>query len=160
MTGSRIGILRQALLCVLLCGGPGRLFAANVIELKWSELSPVVGGYNVEFTLPDGNVLKGKVFEVLPDVLVLDVAKSSVEKAFPKGKTEIPRVHVTVLKLISANAGKAVTIGALAGISLGIANGALQGVGKGIRTGVFCVGVGGLIGWATHRSTTIKILPD
>ena len=160
MSGSRIGILRKAsLICVRWCIGSGRLFAANVIELKWSELSPVVGGYNVELTLPDGNVLKGKVLEVLPDVLVLDVAKSSMAKAFPKGKTEIPRAHLTVLKLILANAGKAVTIGALAGISLGIANGALQGVGKGIGTGVFCVGVGGLIGWATGRSTT-KILPD
>jgi hypothetical protein len=161
MTGSWIGILRKTLLfCVLLCGGSGRLFAAKVIELKWSALSPVVAGHNVELVLPDGNVLKGKVLEVLPDALVLDVAKSLVEKAFPKGKTEIPRARVVVLKLISSNAGKGAVIGALVGIPLGYANGRLQGVGNGIGTGVFCVGVGGLIGWATHHSTTIKILPD
>ncbi len=161
MTGSWIGILRKVLLiCMLLCGGAGRLFAAKVIELKWSALSPIIGGHNVEVALPDGNVLKGKVLEVLPDALVLDVTESLVEKAFPNGKTEIPRAHVVVLKLISSNAGKGSAIGALVGIPLGIANGGLQGVGNGIGTGVFCVGLGGLIGWATHHATIIKILPD
>jgi hypothetical protein len=161
MTGSWIAILRKTLLiCVLLCGGSGRLFAAKVIELKWSALSPVIGGHNVVLALPDGNVLKGKVLEVLPDALVLDVAKSSVEKAFPKGRNEIPRAQVTALNLISSNAGKGAAIGALVGIPLGVANGKLQGVGTGIGTGVFCVGIGGLIGWATHHNTTIKILPD
>jgi hypothetical protein len=161
MTGSWIAIPRKTLLiCVLLCGGSGWLFAAKVIELKWSALSPVIAGHNVELALPDGNVLKGKVLEVLPNALVLDVVKSSMEKAFPKGKNEIPRAQVVVLKLISSNAGKGAAIGVLVGIPLGIANGGLQGVGNGIGTGVFCVGVGGLIGWASHHTTIIKILPD
>jgi hypothetical protein len=161
MTGSPIGILRKTLLFyVLLCGGSGRLFAAEVIELKWSALSPVIIGHNVQLALPDGNVLKGKVLEVLPDALVLDVAKSSVEKAFPKGKTEIQRARVVVLKLISSNAGKGASIGALVGIPLGIANGALQSMGNGMGTGVFCICLSGLIGWGTHYTSKIEILSD
>jgi hypothetical protein len=51
-------------------------------------------------------------------------------------------------------------IGALVGIPLGIANAKLQGTGAGIGTGVSWVGIGGLIGWAIHHRTTIRILPD
>ena len=101
MTGSWIRILRKTLLfCVLLYGGSGRLFAAKTIELKWLELSPVIAGHNVELALPNGNVLKGKVLEVLPNAMVLNIAKSSAEKAFPKGITEIQRANVSSLKLI------------------------------------------------------------
>jgi hypothetical protein len=161
MTGSSIRIVGKTFLfCVLLFGSSGRLFASKVIELKWSELPPVIVGHNVELTLQDGSALKGKALAILPDALLLDVAKSSVEKPVPKGKHEIPRAHVVGLKLISSKAAKGAMIGALVGIPLGIATGKLQGVGIGIGHGVFYCAIGGLVGWAVHDTSTIKILPD
>jgi hypothetical protein len=130
------------------------------LELKWSALSSVITGHSVELVLPDGVTVSGKVLEVLPDALVLNVTRSSAERIFPRGRNEIPRGRIVALTLISSNAAKGAVIGALVGIPLGIANAKLQGAGAGIGTGVSWVGIGGLIGWAIHHRTTIRILPD
>ena len=130
------------------------------LELKWSELSSVITGHGVELVLADGVTVRGKVLEVLPDALVLKVTRSSAESIFPRGRNEIQRGRVVALTLITSNAAKGAAIGAAVGIPGGIANAKLQGAGAGIGTGVFWVGIGGLIGWAIDHRTTIKILPD
>jgi hypothetical protein len=153
--------LRKILIfCVLLFLASGQLFADKMLSLKWSELSSVIAGHNVELAQPDGSILRGKVLEVLPDAMVLIVTKSSGKKAFPIGRTEIPRAQVAVLNLTKSNANKGVLIGALIGIPLGIGTGKLQGVGAGTGTAVLFTGIGGLIGGATQHATMITILPD
>ena len=72
MTGTGIAFpIKTLVFCVLICIGSGQLIAAKMLALKWSELSPVIAGRNVELALSNGNILRGKVLEVLPVIIAV-----------------------------------------------------------------------------------------
>jgi hypothetical protein len=84
---SRLGGI---LICLLLFQNSP--IAARKVELSlpWSELDPQIRQRNVALVLPDGVHLVGKVTEITPDALVLNVTKSSDPKGHPKGKLPSP----------------------------------------------------------------------
>lgn len=67
-------------------------------RLAWDELHQLVGK-QVSIPLYTGCAVSGKVLEVQPDALVLDVSKSSHPQSCPKGSLRVPRATLYVLDL-------------------------------------------------------------
>lgn len=67
----------------------------------WSELSRMIAGMNIRMTLPDGVTIRGRVFEVRPDELVIDVRRTSNRRLHQKGRTGIPRSDVSAIELFA-----------------------------------------------------------
>ncbi len=93
------------------------------VDLKWSELGPLVTGHFVELTTKDGVKLAGDVVSVRPDALVLDAKRTSDAKLIPKGGATLPRASIDTLLLIrtKGRAGRAIgtTLGVVSGLTLG-----------------------------------------
>ena len=70
------------------------------VQISWEELSALVIDRKISTTLPDGTRLEGEALAVRPDVLVLDVRKTSNKKLHPKGQTEVPRPAVSEVRVI------------------------------------------------------------
>ena len=149
------------------------------ITLRWSELQPHIGQRNVALVLPDGVHLAGKVMEITPDGLVLNVAKSSDPKGHLKGTTRIARSAVSVIQLNEIKGSKRAlwsSVGAGAGLVGGwlLAEGVyhVSGEGQGLwaePAGIGLIlglaGAGGAAGYFGGRSsdrveTYIKIIPE
>ena len=78
----------------------GNLAAAPLpLELKWTELAPLISGRIVTLTEPGGATITGGIAAIREDMLVMDVMKSSDVKAFPKGNANIPRASVNLLEV-------------------------------------------------------------
>src|SRR5688572_26487843 len=71
----------------------------KTISLQWEDLAPLVAGREVEIVLPDGTKLKGAVYAVRPDSLILDVKKTSNKRAYPKGQQFVERASISSLDL-------------------------------------------------------------
>lgn len=69
------------------------------LRLKWSELTRVVLGQKATMILPSGASIEGKVLAVEPDILVIDITKTSDSRAYPKGQASVPRSSVSVLNV-------------------------------------------------------------
>ena len=155
--------------------------AARKVELalRWSELQPHIGQRHVALVLPGGVHLAGKVTEISPDGLVLNVTKSSDPKSHPKGKTPIARSAVSVIQLNETKGSKRAlwsSVGAGAGLVSGwlLAEGVyhVRGEGQGLwaePAGIGLVlglaGAAGAAGYFGGRSsdrveTYIKIIPE
>ena len=67
-------------------------------RLAWDDLQQLVGK-RVSIPLYDGCAVGGKVVEVQPDALLLQVSKSSNPEAHPKGLLRVPRKRLHVLDL-------------------------------------------------------------
>ena len=83
---------------------------AKPLELRWSELGPLVAGQRVEVALPDGRLVKGEAIAVRDEALLVDATTA------PKGNREIPRASISliVLKRMPGSAGR--TIGTVLGV--------------------------------------------
>ena len=66
------------------------LAESRPLELKWGELSPIIGGQQVQLVLPEGTAIKGEAVAVREEALVLDVKGTSNAKAYPKRKCDDP----------------------------------------------------------------------
>lgn len=157
--------VRILLAAVVLLFSDSLLAATVGMPLKWSELSPVITGHSVQLNLNKDVTIKGKVLEVMPDAMVVDVSSSSNSKAYAKGRREIPRTSVALISLTRMNGKKGRTIGALVGVGIGIPGGwftgHLQGAKGGVIGAALTVGFCYLIGWAHDRQTiVIRILPN
>ena len=154
--------------------------AARKVELalRWNELQPHIGQRNVALVLPDGVHLAGKVMEITPDHLVLNITKSSDPKGRPKEATRIARSDVSVIHLNETKGSKRAvwsSVGAGAGLVGGwlLAEGVyhVSGEGQGIWAeprGIGMIlglaGAGGVAGYFGGRSsdrveTYIKVIP-
>jgi hypothetical protein len=69
------------------------------IALQWEDLAPIVAGREVETVLADGTKLKGDVYAVREDHLVLNVKKTSNKAVYPKGQQSIERSLISSLDL-------------------------------------------------------------
>ena len=65
----------------------------------WSELSRMIPGMTIRLILPDRAVIGGRVLDVRPDELVVDVRRTSNRRLHPKGRTAIPRSDVSAIEL-------------------------------------------------------------
>jgi hypothetical protein len=101
---------------------------SDVMHVKWEGLS-MVTGRTVRIALP-GGVITGKAASAESDALVVDVRKTSDEKAYPKGMLRVPRENLHRLEMQTK--GK---LGRVALTSVG----AILGVGGGVATAFFGV---------------------
>jgi hypothetical protein len=62
-------------------------------------MAPLVQGREVALVVPSGAVVEGKVLEVAPDALVLDIRKTSDPQQHARRVTSIPRSTVSVVQL-------------------------------------------------------------
>jgi hypothetical protein len=103
--------LRVAPVLALLCFVQTAGFAASKpVELKWSELAPLIQSRRVELTLVDGAKLRGEAIVVREDSIVM-------------AKTSVPRESVSLIKVEKSRGSWArklgTVIGALSGIVIG-----------------------------------------
>mgnify|MGYP001073391050 CR=1 FL=1 len=108
-----------AALAVLLAARP--VPAASELQLRWSELPPIVSGKTATLTLLRGAVLRGQVLSVGPEALYMQVKSTSYTDAYPKGRAEIPRESVAVIELTRTNVLRKAFIGVKTGVCLGLA---------------------------------------
>ncbi len=70
----------------------------NTERVTWSEVSSAVAGATIELALPTGTTIRGKLLEVEPEGLTLNVGKTSNSKDVAKGQASIPRASVSTIK--------------------------------------------------------------
>jgi len=102
-------------MCALCCAAPAAVASSNQVELKWSELAPLIIGHKVKLVLPGGPEIKGLAVAVREDALVLNVKKTSDRKAYPKGQNVIPRASLSTLQLETKQGSGGRTVGVIAG---------------------------------------------
>jgi len=167
------GLFTAFWLPVLLAGFPHQSMAeTDTIELRWNELSGVAVGKDVELHLNDGTRLQGELLAVRPDVLSIDVSKTSNKLTYPKGQREIPRASVSTFQMRRMKTARWRVVGTTAGVVGGIFTGAGVGVGLcryecgggavwgGIGVGVAVAILGNRLGHEADIQTTIvKIIP-
>ena len=109
-----------ALLCIGQASGRAE---SKALELKWTELAPMIVSHQVELTLRDGGKVSGEAIAVRDDGLLLDVKKFSGPKSFAKGSGTAPRADIThiTLRRTRGSWGRSIgtTIGVIAGLGLG-----------------------------------------
>src|ERR1041385_6069374 len=71
-----------AVLVIVLITHSSLAAQAKPLELRWSELSPLILNQSVEVSLAAGATIIGEVAAVRDDSLVLDVKKTSDSKGF------------------------------------------------------------------------------
>ena len=158
-------------LVLLLCACHVLVLAeSRPLELKWGELSPIIGGQRVQLVLPEGTAIKGEAIAVREEALVMDVKGTSNAKAYPKGSATIPRGSVTLIQ-VERRRGSwgrklGTVVGVLSGVVLGgyVAAVTADSAGAGIATflGIASAGtVGGYyVGKRLDKQVTlIKIVP-
>ena len=94
--------------------------ASQPLELKWSELAPMLSGRTVEFTSTNGISIRGEVAAVREDSLLIDVKRTSDPKTYPKGNATVPKTSLTVLTLERPRSSWGRTMGTTLGVLTGL----------------------------------------
>ncbi len=113
----RIAAFLMAALCAIQVSGQGE---TKPLELKWSELAPLIGGQRVSLVLPDGTCLSGEAIAVRDDGLLLDVKKVSGPTKHSKGSASIPRGSVTLITLERMRGSWGRSLGTVVGVLSGV----------------------------------------
>ena len=96
-------------------GQIGAMAESKPLELRWSELDPVISGHRVSVLLTDGKTTKGEVVAVREDSLLIDARETS--------HASIPKNSINLIRLEKARGawgrGMGVTLGMLTGVSVG-----------------------------------------
>jgi hypothetical protein len=82
----------------LLLSGQCAAGAEAKLRLTWEGLA-VVAGNTVSMAMPGGAVITGTATGVESDALLVDVAKTTDPRSYPKGPLRIPRATLRVLEL-------------------------------------------------------------
>lgn len=117
------GTRRLAIGAAILAALPLLATGAEIEHVAWQSLS-MVTGKTVRIALPGGAVVTGKAAGVESDALVVEVRKTSDEKAYPKGTLRVPRENLHRLEMqTKGTVGRAVltSLGALLGVGGGAA---------------------------------------
>ena len=143
---------------------------AAQLEVRWSELSPLVVGRTVAIVLPDGTAVSGEAAAVRDAELAMDIRKTSNRTAHPKGMAAIPRASITTVEVREGRAVGGRVLGTVVGVVLGMVIGgeivAHSNMSEGPSVGTFsAVTVASTVGGyyvgkkADQRSKTIRIVP-
>lgn len=127
------------------------------VELRWSELAPLIQGRRVELMLVDGAKLKGEAVVVREDSIVM-------------GNASVPRESVSLIKLERPRGSWGRKLGTVIGVLSGLVVGgyvtavAVDSAGAGIPLFLGTASGGTLVGYyigreIDHRTTLIKIVP-
>ena len=119
----------QALfLLTCLCAVPTSAMAdSKPLELKWTELAPMIGGHRVELVLSEGSTVIGEAVAVREDTLIVDVNRSSGTKQYPKGNATISRASINLIKLQRSSGTWGRTLGTVIGVVAGLGIGGYAG---------------------------------
>lgn len=161
----------QAVLLVASLVAPGMgLAQTKPLEMKWSELAPLLTAHSVTLTLTNGTSVKGEAVSVRDDGILMDV--STAVKGYARGSGSVPRNEITFIDLQRTKGGWGRTlgtiIGVLGGISLGVYIDAKKlwtsSVGQETGTLVGITAAGAVAGYFVGRGidkrvTHIKIVP-
>jgi hypothetical protein len=116
----------------------------GVVWRRWSELTPLILGKQVEMRLT-GTQVQGDVIAVGADSLFMDVTKTSNPAAYAKGQISIPRLAVSSIDIRKRTKRCRVVgtvVGSIGGFYLGVLAG-LQSESLGIFAAVQAEGVVG-----------------
>lgn len=127
------------------------------VELRWSEIGPLIQSRRVELTLVDGARLTGEVVVVREDSIVM-------------GKASAPRASVSLIKVEKQRGSWGRKLGTVIGVLSGLVVGGyvtaltadsgragiplFLGIASGVTLGGYYIGRG-----IDHRTTLIKIAP-
>jgi hypothetical protein len=150
------------LIGLLAVGQIGALAESKPLELKWSELNPVITGHRVKMLLTDGRTIKGDMIAVREDSLLIDAGDAS--------RAAIPMNSISLIKLEKTRGawgrGLGATLGMLTGVSVGGYVAATQARSGGTAVAIFvplaaAVAAGGYYvgGQLDRRGTSIKVVP-
>jgi hypothetical protein len=73
-------------------------------QVAWSDVHSAVAGAKIKMVLPSGTEIQGRLLEVGPEALTMDVTKTSSSKEIGKGKASIPCASVSAAGSVSATA--------------------------------------------------------
>ena len=149
---------RIPVLFAILCLGQTASFAeSKPVELRWSELAPLIQSRRVELTLVDGAKLKGEAVVVREDSIVM-------------GNASIPRSSVSLIKLQRTRGSWGRKLGTVIGVLSGLVVGGyvtavatnsagagiplFLGMASGVTLGGYYIGRG-----IDYRTTLIKVAP-
>jgi len=169
--GAFMTIKRRSLFMLfLLCLRPTPLSAeSKPLELRWTELAPMVAGHSVELNLADSGTVNGEAISIREDTLVLDVKKSTGIKRYGKGNAAIPRSAIRLITLQRSHGTWGRSMGTTLGIVTGLGVGGYSAAhtdSGGAAVAVLVAVTSGMavIGYYTgrgldRRTTRITILP-
>lgn len=100
----------RAIGLVLLCMGPSLRAETKPLEMRWSELAPLISGQRVEVIQNDGLKVKGEVVTVRDQELLLDT----------KGNRTVPRAAVAQINLERRRGAWGRSLGTVLGILTGM----------------------------------------
>ena len=166
-----VGSIRAAALVLLFCTCHAVALAQSVpTEARWSELSQIIEGYQVQLVLPDGVAIKGEAATVRADTLIINIKRTTNGNAHPKGRSSIPRASVTLIEVERREGRRGRNLGATVGVIAGVALGAYAAAGSTDSGGnavvaFAAIGSAGALGGyflgrtLDTRKTSIKIVP-
>ena len=67
--------------------------------VRWSELSPEIGGKRISIVLASQVQLEGTVLEVGPNALVMNTVLTSDRLSYPPGRTEVGRDLISIIEV-------------------------------------------------------------
>ena len=137
------------------------------VEVKWTELAPLISGYRVTLELNDGSRIRGDVIAVREQGIVMDISELAKGQAYGDGL--IPRSAILVLHLERSRGSWGRGIGTVLGVMGGVVLGAYglvrtDSAGAGIPVFLGISSAAGLGGYYAgklidRRVTHIKIAP-
>ena len=117
-------------------------------RIAWPEVKSATRSATITMILPSGTEIRGKVLEVQPQALIVDVTKTSNSRDVEKGRASIPRASASTIHArkcgvkwrailaIGLPAGLlAATAGAINAQSTTVKGGEAYGVGVGVAAG-------------------------
>ena len=140
----------------------------RTFHLQWRDLERATRVHLVALELPSGIKLRGDVMAVESDELVLDVCKTSNKRAYPQGRSIIPRPEVTRLKVIKTrHMWRAVggAIGGGIGTMVAIPVAQVAGRDSAVQAAALAIAIptalGYALGWAADiNEVEIVVEPD
>ena len=155
-------------LLTLFCVGHGAIMAeSKVLEVKWTELKPLISGHQVTLELIDGTRVTGEVVVVREDSILMD--PSATEKGQAAGNGLISRNTIALVHLRRTRGSwgrkMGTALGFMAGTVLGgYAASKTNSAGAGIPTflGISSgIGLGGYFAGKhlDKRVTHMKVVP-
>jgi hypothetical protein len=152
----------RILIGLLTVGQIGALAESKTLELKWSELNPVITGHRVAMQLTDGRTIKGDMIAIREDSLLIDAGNAS--------RAAIPKNSISVIKVERTRGawgrGMGATLGMLTGVSVGGYVAATKASSGGTAVAIFvpvaaAIAAGGYyVGrQLDRRGTSIKVVP-
>ena len=161
--------MKYLTIAVSLLAAPIMMAADHQVQVTWEELSPWIAGKEISMVLPDSTHISGFALAVRPEVLRVDIRKTSDTHAHAKGETEIARDSVSLIELRQHGATSAGRLaraagGFLIGPLVGGLVGALASGGDGTaaQAGAYAgMAAGTIIGWkiGDPKKTNIRVLP-